>query len=301
LSVVLIAGGSGLIGQELKFALESAGMAVRFLSRGRSGGLYYRWNPAKDYIEKGALLDVSHVVNLAGSNIAGGRWTEERKRLILESRIESTAFLGKLIREEHLRVKSYTGVSAIGYYGAGPREDLCTEDSTPGDDFLSHVCVEWEKEMNLVASQGFSLRIFRLGVVLSKRGGAYPKMTAPVSWYMGATLGDGSNIMPWVSVEDVGRMIVWAIKNNIAGVYNAVSHETISQRELMTTVADVRGGFVWPVGVPKLFARLALGEMSAMLTEGVKVSNQKILDAGYRFVWPQILPFIRHLEGDHPC
>ncbi len=281
--IVVITGGTGLLGQAARRMLERAGHSVRILSRRQDAS--FRWDPDRSYIDARVFEGAHAVLHLAGENISG-RWTNEKKREIIESRKRSTAILADAlsgIKEKPVTVCA----SAIGYYGdAGKR--LCVETDPPGQGFLAETTAAWEEAISSIPSSRSV--VFRIGVVLSMQGGALPKMVLPVKMFAGSPLGDGRQILSWIHIEDMARMFALAVDPSfedcgirLSGTYNAAAPEPISNHDFTREIARVlRRPFFLPA-VPAFVLRTVLGEMSALALDSTKVSAAKILEAGFRF------------------
>ncbi|MCD8528956.1 MAG: TIGR01777 family oxidoreductase [Chitinophagales bacterium] len=228
---VLIAGGSGLVGSALSKTLENKGYAVSWLSTQKNLQAEYNicyWNPSKNEIDEEAIKQADVIINLAGAGVAEKRWTKERKMEILRSRIDSTRLLIEKTKELNPTLDVFIGASAIGYYGY-ENNGLLTEQSPAGKDFLAGVCQAWEKEYNL-QNTSFRKVVFRIGIVLSKEGGALGEMTKTLPFFVGV-LGSGTQIYSWIHIDDLVNMFVYAIENKqMQGIYNGVAPNPVSQK-----------------------------------------------------------------------
>jgi len=284
---ILITGGSGLIGRELSRLLTDRGFEVIWLSRFRNLSAQFKtfqWNVEKGEIDAGALDNLYGVVHLAGTGVAERRWTKSRKAEILESRTKSTSLLvGHLIRQK-VQPKVFVGASAIGYYGLNTGDELVTEKSPAGSDFLAGVVKAWEGSYEPLASSGIRRVIIRVGIVLSADGGALKELAAPIRWGFGSPLGTGKQWMSWIHVQDLCRLFAAVLENEAyAGVYNGVGPEPATNRELTVAVAKALGKPMWLPPVPAFALRLALGEMSGIVLGGNRVSCERIENQGFTF------------------
>lgn len=284
---ILIAGGSGLVGSRLTNHLIAQGHQVNVLTRKKFRHLkasVYEWKPSENYIEEGALDQVDAVVNLAGAGVADKPWTTSRKRLILESRVQSADCLYANLEKMDTPVPVVVNASAIGYYGFGNAERLFHEQDVAGSDYLADVCVKWEAAADRLSYLGVRLVKIRIGVVLDEKGGALKKMSQPVKYYMGAPLGSGDQMISWIHVEDMYRMIQYAIETpSLKGTYNAVSSPPISNKEFTKVLGEVLNKPVFLPNVPSFVLKLMLGEMSTIVLQGSSVSNEKIKATGFEF------------------
>lgn len=284
---VLIAGGSGMIGNHLAEKLMAQGHSVSLLSRNPdkvSGVNAYHWDPDKGAFDEQALQDTSVIVNLAGAGIADKRWNAERKKLLLESRTKSTSLLRNELKSKDHNVKTYINASAIGYYGFDNGDRWQKEDSRFGDDFLATVTKAWEEEANKVSEIGIRTVLLRIGIVLSNDGGALPEISRPVKFGAGAALGSGDQWMSWIHIDDLIGMIIFAInEEKVSGIYNAVAPIPVTNKEFTKITADKMSKPFFLPNVPAFALRAALGEMSSMLLGSNRISADKIKEAGYEF------------------
>lgn len=290
---VLITGGTGLIGRRLTQLLVQKNYQVFHLVRSRRKRIpnvtRFNWNIEKGYIDPEAFLNVDYVVHLAGESIADKRWTEERKSTIIESRIKSTQLLYKYISELENKPKAIICASAIGFYGASNRHEICDENTTPGKDYLAETCVLWEKETSKFNELNLRTVQIRIGIALSRRGGALQAMMKPIQMWFGSPLGSGKQLMPWIHIDDLSQIMIFAMEHEIvSGVYNGVSPNPISNTELTKEVARILKKPLFLPNVPEFVIKLILGEMATLVLDGNHVSANKILNAGFTFRFPEI-------------
>ena len=271
---VAIAGASGLIGKALNQYLTSKGHLVTALKRGSGDKVYENFD-----VTTAANFDA--VVNLAGENIAGKRWTSEQKQLILESRKRATTYLAEQIQAAKNPIIFISG-SAIGYYGNRGNEIL-TEDSDAGSGFLAATCVEWEAGAEKARREGVRLVKLRTGVVLSKEGGALNKMLLPFQLGGGGILGSGKQYMSWIAMHDTLRVIEFLLTNNVGGAVNMTAPHPVTNAEFTRVMGKVlHRPTILPA--PGFGLKLLLGEMAQeMLLEGSRVLPDKLLKAGFKF------------------
>ena len=282
--VVLITGGSGLVGSVLQQTLEQAGYEVILLSRNVKNEHSFLWDIEKNFIDKKAILKCDHLIHLAGAGIADKPWTDARKKEIIDSRVNSTALLVKSFKQHQKELKTVIAASAIGYYGFETSEHIYTETDAPAQGFLADTCVAWEKasdELKFVSERMVKLRI---GVVLDKRGGALKKIAEPVKYYAGAVIGTGKQYMPWIHVKDLCGMILFALKNEkVNGTYNAVCSNHINNEAFTKAIAKALHKPIILPHAPAFIIKTLFGELAGMVLEGSRVSNQKIIDTGFKF------------------
>ncbi len=288
---VLISGGSGLVGTVLSQLLLQNGHSVSHLSR-RSGNKdqikVYQWDLTKGFIEEGAIENADHIVHLAGTGIADQRWTKARKKSIIDSRVQSAQLLEKYLRNSTHKVQSFVSASGMGYYGDG-RNKVLTETDTAGSDFLADVCVKWERASEGIEQMGIRRSILRISLVLSKDGGALPKMALPAKMGLGNYFGNGSQIYSWIQIEDLARMFLFCIEHpQVSGIFNAATPYALSNKEFVKVLCKALGRPFIPFPAPAFALKMILGEMSAAVLGSIHISADKIKEAGFNFKYPQL-------------
>lgn len=287
--VVLVTGGTGLIGQVLIPMLEDAGYEVILLSRTQKNEKSFLWDIETNFIDKQAIIKSQHLIHLAGTGIADKPWSESRKKEIIDSRVNSTALLLKSFKQNNIELKTVVAASAIGYYGTVTNEHVYTENDSPGNGFLADSCVQWEKATSQLSEITDKLVQLRIGIVLDKNGGALKKIAQPIHFYAGAALGTGKQYTPWIHVKDLCNIIMFALKNQqVKGIYNAVSSSNITNAEFTQAIGKALHKPILLPPVPAFVLKTILGEMANMVLEGSKVSNQKIKQAGFKFQYDNI-------------
>ncbi len=291
---VLISGASGLVGRALTRSLAAGGHRVRRLVRRQPVAADAAfWDPAAGEIDPGALDDVDAVVHLAGENVAGGRWTATRKRRILESRVAGTKLIAGAVAAE-AKPPALVSASAIGYYGDRGEEAL-DEASASGEGFLADVCRQWEAAAAAAEQAGARTVRLRIGVVLSRHGGALQKMLTPFRLGLGGNLGDGRQVMSWIHLDDLVGAVEHALMNAaLSGPVNAVAPGPVTNREFTRTLARVlRRPARLPVPAP--MARLLFGEMGEeLLLAGARVAPARLEETGYEFRFSDLESALRH-------
>ncbi len=300
---IIITGGSGLIGVALTKLLLSEGYDVVHLTREKNSLCAvrtYLWDTKRNYIEEGALENVAHIIHLAGSSIAGGKWTEERKRSIINSRTKTAAFLLRKIKEENIQLKSFISASGISYYGTVTSDRIFSEDDLPitssKDDFASRCVIEWEKEVDKF-SEICNVVKLRTGIVLDFNGGALQKMYAPMQWGLGAALGTGKQWMPWIHMEDLCKLYLFVLQKNVSGVFNATAPEHVTNEKFIRILASVTKHRLLFPKVPTFLLRFMFGEMSKIVLEGSRVSSKKMEQAGFCFEFPELNKALEDLKN----
>lgn len=283
---ILITGASGLIGKRLTEMLLEKGHEVRHLGRTKKQGAprTFRWDIQKRFIEKGAIENIDTIIHLAGAGIADKPWTDERKREIIESRTLSTRLLYLELKKGNHKVSSFISASAIGYYGFRDKENLLTEEDGPGNDFLAQVVKKWEDEVNEISALGIRLVKIRIGIVLSKDGGALPEIAKPVRFYVGAPLGTGKQNISWIHIDDLCALFVQAVEDNsLSGTYNGVGPYPVTNKQLTLAIAKTMGKPILLPFIPTFVLRLLLGEMANLVLYGCKVSSEKLKATGFKY------------------
>jgi uncharacterized protein (TIGR01777 family) len=298
---VLISGGTGLVGKALQKHLQAEGYEVALLSRQRGLGAatkHYVWDIQQQYIEPAALADTDYIIHLAGAGIADQRWTEARKKEILESRTLSSRLLFQTLQKTGHSLKAFVSASAIGFYGADTGEQKLSEESPRGQDFLADVTAAWEQEVQPIANLGIRTAMLRIGVVLAKDGGALPKLVQPIRLGAGAALGSGQQWMSWIHIQDLCRMFSFALENTqIQGPYNAVAPTPLRNEALTKLAAKVLKKPLFLPAVPAFALKLAFGEMATVVLGGNHVSAAKMAQAGFTWRYAEGEEALRDLLG----
>src|SRR5712691_8443325 len=234
---ILISGSHGLVGTALIQALEPEGHNIfRLVRYAPNAETEVEWSPDRYSIALARLEGFDVVVHLAGESIAEGRWTEEKKRRIRESRVKGTRLLGDALANLSSPPKAFLCASAIGYYG-NRGDEVLTETSAPGDDFLAKVCVEWENATALAAEKGIRVVNTRFGIILSQDGGALKKMLPPFRMSVGGKIGSGKQWMSWIALDDVIGAIKFALENlSLRGPINFVAPNPVRNAEFTKTL-----------------------------------------------------------------
>lgn len=289
MKTVLITGASGLVGSRLKPQLEAAGYRVHTLGRSKSkepGS--FSWNPAKGRMDSKALEGVTAIIHLAGAGVAEKRWTSERKKEILNSRVQSTAVLYKYLQKDNHTVTTIISASAVGYYGDCGNETV-KEDHAAGNSFLADVCRQWEEGVSQFEQLGIRTVKCRIGIVLAAEGGALPELTRTLPVGIAGYFAKNNLYYPWIHIDDVCGILLHALQNKtISGAYNTTAPKPLLIKELMQHIVKARNSSAILAPVPPLAIKIALGEMSDMLLQSQRCSADKIVKAGYRFSFADI-------------
>ena len=285
-----------MVGQQITELLEKKGYEVAWLSRSTQGRKTFLWNVEKEQIDPKAIEWADAIIHLAGAGVAEKRWTPERKKLILESRTQSTQLLFSAIEKAENKPSAFISASAVGFYGFNTGTALVDENSRPGSDFLAEVVVDWENEVKKIESLQLRTVLLRIGIVLDAEGGALGEMLKPP---VAAPLGSGDQWMSWIHIEDLARMFVFALeKTTLQGVFNAVSPHPATNQQLTKEAASAKRKPYLGIGVPGFALKLVLGEMAAMVLGGNRVSSQKIQKAGFEFEFPELKSALKDIFSE---
>lgn len=290
-----ITGGTGLVGRHLcKLLAEDGYELIVFTRRPDKNRKYIKntsyaeWNPVKNKIDIEKLKMVEAMVHLSGEGIADKRWTEQRKTDIVDSRVISTQFITEQLKLHAKNCKVFVGASAIGYYGQDGSNKPFTEENTPANDFLGRTCQRWEDASEQM-DENIRRVILRFGIVLANEGGAFKEFHKPMKFGIMPILGSGEQMVSWVHVRDIARMIRFAIQRiEVAGTFNAVAPLPVTHSNLVHVMANVKEGLKIPFPVPAVLLKLILGEMSIEILKSCTVSCDKIQKAGFRFEFRDI-------------
>lgn len=304
MATILITGGTGLIGTALTPMLLSKGYEVIILTRQtgqqNTGAVKYaNWNVESGTIDKDAIARADYIIHLAGTNVGEKRWTKKRKKEILDSRKKSGELIIKALKEIPNKVQSLFSASGIGWYGGDAnisKQKGFNENDPHSNDFLGEVCEQWEESLKPVVALDKRLVIFRQGIVLSNKGGAFTEFKKPLKFGIAAILGSGKQVLSWIHIEDLGRMYVYALEKKLSGVFNAVAPQVISNKNFTLELAKkARGKFFIPVYVPSFVLKIVLGEMSIEVLKSATVSCDKIKSTGFQFLYPSIEAALNNL------
>jgi uncharacterized protein (TIGR01777 family) len=283
---ILVSGASGLIGKALLPALAAANhTVVRLVRKASQKPEEIQWDPSRP-LPPETLAGVDAIIHLAGETIVG-RWTEARKQRILESRIEGTRHLAQAAAQATPKPKAFICASAIGYYGSRGDEVL-KEDSSSGNGFLAEVCRQWEAATRAAADAGIRTVHTRFGLVLSKDGGALPKMLLPFRLGLGGQVGNGRQWWSWVAIEDLVGAIQHALNQDLHGAVNVVSPNPVTNLQFTRMLAKVLSRpAVFPM--PAFATRLVFGQMGdELLLASQRVAPAKLQASQYQFRFTEV-------------
>jgi uncharacterized protein (TIGR01777 family) len=303
---ILITGGTGMIGSALTKELVSKGHQCIILTRDskpkspKQNISYATWNVEQQTIDEKAIQLADFIVHLAGANVAKGRWTASRKRDILDSRVDSGNLIVKALKEIPNKVKAVLSASAIGRYGPDPEipnPNPFVETDPVDNSFLGATCSKWEEAIQPVQQPGKRLVIFRIGIVLSNEGGAYAEFKKPLKSGIASILGNGKQMVSWIHITDLIRLIIYAIDNEkIKGTYNAVAPHPVSNAQLINEMAKHHGMHL-NMHIPAFALKTILGEMSVEILKSATVSSAKIQNEGFQFHFSSIENAVQNLSN----
>lgn len=286
LKTVLITGGTGLLGKVLTKLLQDDGYKIRYLSRSKQqikDVEVFQWNPSKGEIELGALENLHGLIHLAGANVGEKAWTDKQRKRILDSRLDSTKLLVEELETLEAKPSAIVSASAIGYYMGQAGGVVFKEADRAGEGFLSVVTQKWENATDDFRTLNVPSTQLRIGIVLSTKGGALQKLLLPAKLFAGTHIGDGSQRMSWIHLEDVASMMKFCIESKMEGVYNAVAPQIVTNKSFSRSLRKVLGRFNIAPPFPAFILRLAMGERASLVLEDLAVSNEKIQSTGFEF------------------
>ena len=289
---ILITGGTGLIGNALCKKLIENGHEVSILTRTliKSNTIkYFLWDVDKFIIDEKAFEGVEHIIHLAGSGIAEKKWTDERKKDIINSRVNSSKLILSVLQKRNIQLKSFVGASAIGIYGMTTSEKIFTENDLGPSDFLSETCMSWENSYSDFDTVSERQCIVRISVVIAKEGGALKKLLPIFKFGLGSGIGTGKQYMPWIHIDDLVSVFYETLFNHsYQGIYNAVATEHVTNNSFSKQLAkSLKKPFFMPL-IPAFIIKLMYGEMANVILEGSRVSNGRLMRKGFIFKYPDL-------------
>jgi uncharacterized protein len=297
---VLITGATGLVGKKITEHLLQKGLKINYLTTNRnkiqneSNATGFYWNPSTGEIDEQCLSGVYAIIHLAGATIAE-KWTTAYKEEILQSRILSSQLLYYTLKKNNHQVEQVISASAIGIY-PDSLDALYDEDFKDfNTSFLSHVVVKWEQAVKEIETLNIKVCSLRIGLVLSKEGGALPKIIQPARFGLGAAFGSGEQWQSWIHINDLCKMFVYALEKGLEGNYNAVAPVPVTNNELSKTVSKVLKRPFFLPNIPKFVMKFLLGEMHILLFESQNVNSKKIQSQGFNFEYKFLLPALKDL------
>lgn len=299
----MITGATGLVGTALVALCRSRNIDVNYLTTNKNkiislkGQQGFYWNPEEGQIDGDCFNGVSAIVNLAGASISK-RWSRTNKKVILNSRINSLRTLYKgLESTDRSTITTFVSASAIGRYPDSLINYFTEKELKVDKSFLGEVVEAWENEIGRFQALNINVAQIRIGLVLSKFGGALPQMAKPIRNYIGAPIGSGMQWQSWIHIDDMARMFLFVIEHNLEGTFNGVAPNPVTNAKLVKEIATVlEKPLIFP-NVPKFLLKLVLGEMSYLLFASQRVSSKKIEKAGFDFDYQNINGALQHIYG----
>ena len=285
---IIITGGTGLVGKRLTTFLQEKGYEVNILCRNPKQPNEYKWNIEANFIDEKVFENAIAIIHLAGAGVADKRWTDERKQEIIDSRVKSTQLLFQYLAKGKHQIQSFISASAVGFYG-DRKNELLTEASANGTGFLAEVCQLWENEVEKIASINIAVSKIRIGIVLSKDGGALPKLDFPIRFGIGAYIGNGKQFVPWIHIDDLCQIFIHLFEHkNQNSTYNACAPDVKTNKEMSKTIAHVLHRPFIPFPAPEFVLKTVMGEMATMLLMSNNCTSKKIQQTGFVFQFPTL-------------
>ncbi len=301
---VIVSGGTGFIGRALCRTLVRNGTTVTVLSRQglpvgmsqQSAVKLVKWDGTAAGSWETELESAGAVINLAGEPIAAGRWTQERKRIIWESRVKTTQLLVRAMSHVSGRPPVFINASGVGYYGTS-EEKIFDEQDGPGSDFFSDLCRAWEEAALAARTFGVRVACLRIGMVLERDGGALLKMVPPFRAFVGGPISPGTQWVSWIHRADLIGLIEWAIEHKrITGPVNAVAPEAVTMKDFSKSLGRALSRPSW-LPVPGFALQLAFGELASFMTTGQRVTPKVAVEEGYQFRYPHLDSALQSIFG----
>ena len=291
---VLITGATGMVGSAIVAQCRERKIPVNYLStrqKGLSEAPDYRgfyWDPERNLIDTGCFKGVSAIINLAGESISG-RWTRARKKRIIKSRVNCLQTLASGLEQVDTRqIKSLVSASGISIYPHSYSEFYTEAETEVDDSFLGEVVPAWERAADSLEKYGMAVCKIRIGLVLSREGGALPKLALPIKMYLGAVFGRGEQWQSWIHIEDLASAFLFAVMGNLRGVYNGVAPNPVTNYKLTRQLAAVLKKPILLPNIPEKLMYLLLGEMAYVLFVSQRVCSRKLEEEGFNFHYPNI-------------
>lgn len=288
---ILITGATGMIGRKLVTQLLVKGHTVSILARKPiqiKNVNTFLWDIYKKEIDQSCMDGIDTIIHLAGEGIADKKWTKERKKMIVDSRVMSTELLFETIKKTKSNVQNFISSSATGYYG-DRADEILQEESDPGNGFLAKCCILWEQAVD--KGNIFDMRIvkIRTGFVLGKGDGGLSALDKPIRFFAGTALGSGKQWVPWIHIDDIVNIYVEAVDNeNYEGAFNGCAPFPVTNATLTKAIAKQLHRPVWPINVPEKVLEMILGKMSIIATISTNTSSQKLLDHDFKFKYTHL-------------
>ena len=290
---ILITGATGLVGRELIRLLTSKNIKVNYLTTRKAAvnsipncnGFY--WNPKTNDIDTSCINGVDKIIHLAGASVAK-RWTESYKKEIISSRVQTTQTLYNLLKNSNHCVTQIVSASAIGVYKHSFTKTYNETSSEFGTGFLAQTVQLWEAEVDRFSDLKIRVTKLRIGMVLSNKDGAFVQLKSSIDNYIGASLAPGKQVVSWIHLNDLAQLFLHVINKNLNGVYNAVAPNSVTNKQLVSAIAEQLRKPLFLPNIPKFILKLGLGDMHKLICESQKVSSKKIQATGFNFQYQDI-------------
>ena len=298
---IVITGGTGLIGSRLVALLDKDKYELRIYTRSpkkpHDNVQYYKWDPINGEIDLEGLKGCNHIISLAGAGIADKRWTDARKKLIIDSRVKSNHLIDSSLYKINHRPDSIVAGSAIGFYGNRGDEKLNESAPSGEKEFLTLSTTEWEKSLSHLRKHTDQYSIIRIGIVLSTKGGALEKMMIPLRFGISGYFGNGKQYYSWIHIDDICGMLIKGIEDkNWSGTYNGTSPEPLQLKDMAKKIKNMFLPIAIAAPVPSFLLRLAMGEMTSMLVNSTRVIPQKAMDENFQFLFTDVNKAVKDLK-----
>tara|TARA_B100001964_G_scaffold219757_1_gene262128 strand:- start:405 stop:1310 length:906 start_codon:yes stop_codon:yes gene_type:complete len=297
---VLITGATGLIGSQIIEDCIKSNIKVNFLTTSKSkitksnlvNGYY--WNPNKKIIDLECFCEVDSIITLSGSSIFKP-WTSRNRRKILNSRVESLEFLKQSIIENGISIKRLVSASGISFYPDSKEKEFFENDTTNDNSFLAEVINRWESAANSFEKIGINVSVIRIGLVLSIKAGVLKQTIMPMNFGFGIVFGSGEQWQSWIHIEDISRIFLFIMENNLDGVYNGVSNNPVKNIEFTRIISVIHSKSRIIIKIPRIFFRILFGEMHVLLFKSHKISSRKIQDEGFSFKFANLKDAVKDI------
>ena len=302
---ILITGGTGLVGKALTKRLTEKNYQVIILTRSikdvptQKNITYALWNVKEKQIDVHAVKKADAIIHLAGAGVMDKKWTEEYRKEIRDSRVNSSKLIVETLKNNEHKVQVIVSASAIGWYGEDKKTGHAFDENEPADKaFLGEVCKEWEESIEPATGMGIRVVKLRTGIVLSEEGGAYPEFKSSLKLGVASILGSGKQVISWIHIDDLCREYIFALENEMMeGSYNAVAPNPVNNKAMTLAIAEkVKGKFYIPLHVPQFVLSVMLGQRSTEILKSATVATDKIVHIGFTFLYPTIQEAIAAIE-----
>ncbi|MGI8979442.1 MAG: TIGR01777 family oxidoreductase [Pirellulaceae bacterium] len=296
----LVTGATGFVGHRLLAHLENPVVLSRDGAKAEKelaqfGVKAFSWNPTKEPAPPEAFAGIDTVFHLAGESVASGRWTSAKKVRMRDSRIAGTRNLVATLAALPIKPKVLISASAVGYYG-DRGDEILDESSSPAGNYLAELCQGWEREAQAATAHGIRVAIIRIGIVLGEKGGALAKMLTPFYLGAGAPLGSGRQYMPWIHIEDLVRLVLFAAEHdNVKGPLNGAAPNPVANREFTKALGRAIYRPTFMPSIPGFMLRLMFGEFGSILLGSQRAIPKAAEEAGFKFEYPQLEPALTNI------